>query len=135
MTSERGPDEPGESLKCGWGGGRNITALLGIAPPPSPTAGGNSSSAMSRSTRPGAPAVDRDRRKTPEVVARTEAAMAHGTAGEPASGPKRTRRTTARLADEPAYPRRIRGLVSDGLLKIKTSGEQKRGRRVERNRS
>ena len=38
--------------------------------------------------------------KTPEVIARIEALMTHETAGDPVSGLKWTRRTTAKLADE-----------------------------------
>ena len=56
---------------------------------------------MSRSTGCGARAADEHgRKKTPEVCARLEALMAHETAGDPVSGLKWTRRTTAKLADE-----------------------------------
>ena len=53
--------------------------------------------------RPGAARGRRtntDGKKTPEVIARIEALMTHETAGDPVSGLKWTRRTTAKLADE-----------------------------------
>ena len=87
-----------ESL-CGWGGDRN---LLGIDPstvshrPPAarrPRCRGRPGAARGRRT-------NTDGKKTPEVIARIEALMTHETAGDPVSGLKWTRRTTAKLADE-----------------------------------
>ena len=90
-----------ESLKCGWGGDRRIAALLGIDPS---TVATGRRQLVERDVE-----VDRVRRagggrtpteKTPEVIARIQALMAHETAGDPVSGLKWTRRTTAKLADE-----------------------------------
>ena len=91
-----------ESLKCGWGGDRRIATLLGIDPS---TVATGRRQLVDRDVE-----VDRVRRagggrpptekKTPEVIARIEALMTHETAGDPVSGLKWTRRTTAKLADE-----------------------------------
>ena len=59
----------------------------------------SSSRTTSRSTGCGAPVADAGgRKKTPEVIARLEALMAHETAGDPVRGLKWTRRTTAKIA-------------------------------------
>ena len=91
-----------ESLKCGWGGDRRIASLLGIDPS---TVATGRRQLVERDVE-----VDRVRRagggrpptekKTPEVIARIQALMTHETAGDPVSGLKWTRRTTAKLADE-----------------------------------
>ena len=61
----------------------------------------NSLSTTSRWTGCDGPVADAGRRKkTPEVIARLEVLMAHETAGDPVTGLKWTRRTTAKVAAE-----------------------------------
>ena len=90
-----------EALKCGWGGDRRIAQLLGIDPS---TVAAGRRQLVERDVE-----IDRVRRagggrpptkKTPEVIAHIEALMDHETAGDPLSGLKWTRRTTAKVAAE-----------------------------------
>ena len=91
-----------ESLKCGWGSDRRIASLLGIDPS---TVAAGRRQLVERGCR-GRPGARRGRgggngpKKTPEVIARIEALMAHETAGDPVSGLKWTRRTTVKIAEE-----------------------------------
>ena len=76
-----------------------------------PPAGGNWSSAMSRSTGCDAPAAGGGRRKkTPEVIDRIQALMAHETAGDPRSGLKWTRRASESQRAIRAHHRTARAL-------------------------
>ena len=81
-----------EALKCGWGGDRRIARLLGIDPS---TVAAGRRQLVERDVE-----IDRVRKKTPEVIAHIEALMDHETAGDPLSGLKWTRRTTAKVAAE-----------------------------------
>ena len=86
-----------EALKCGWGGDRRIAQLLGIDPS-TVAAGRRQLVERDVETGCGAPAAGvRRRKKNAGVIAHL---MDHETAGDPLSGLKWTRRTTAKVAAE-----------------------------------
>ena len=89
-----------ESLKCGWGGDTRIAGLLGIdagtvARGRKQLVAGDVERQRVRRPGGGRPPLE----KTPEVIAAIEAALQHDVAGDPITGIRWTRRTTATIAE------------------------------------
>ena len=95
-----------EALKCGWGGDPRALPAHRPTARHRPVDGRRRPAATRRARRRDRPGAARRRRasadgkKTPEVIAHIEALMDHETAGDPLSGLKWTRRTTAKVAAE-----------------------------------